>query len=114
MLKANDFKNLAHKLDYTNDGCTGVPDVNEDVLECCNEHDFDWRNPHLGVGMFKANWRFFKCLKRCRAKSRKEKIARLGLACLYYGGVSTFGVLFYVKEEWVNYKYDDDDAGIYS
>ena len=92
------FTNMGKKLDPTNDGCTGAPDIDENVLKCCKVHDFWWRNPHLGINKFKADWLFFKCIKKHKG---------IRLACLYYGIVSTFGVLFYVKEEWVNYKYDD-------
>ena len=107
---SKNLKNLAKKLDYTNDGCTGVPDVNPEVLKCCNQHDFDWRNPQLGVGLFKSNWKFFKCIIKCRSLNFCQRAA---LACLYYTGVSSFGVLFYVKEEWIDYRYtsgvDDDE-----
>lgn len=94
------FRNLGYKVDPTNDGCTGVSDVSEEELKCCKKHDFWWRNPHLGKSKFKSDWEFFKCIKKCKG---------LALACLALGVVSTFGIFFYVKEEWIDYKYDDDN-----
>ena len=76
--------------DWSTDGCSSAPDrvFGINLLECCAEHDFYYRND-VGVSRFKAD----NILRKCIAQKVKEKLGIKSwiLATLYFTGVRIGG-----------------------
>ena len=69
--------------DRSTDGCTAVPDF--DLLPCCAEHDFYWRNP-VGVGFCESNLLLALCIVQ-----RGPEWWRPWIAIIYCAGVTLLG-----------------------
>ena len=102
LFKAN-LKAIGAKVRYDTDGCSGVPDINDEVVKCCESHDFIYRNPQLGISRWGADWGMFKCIKENH---------NLSTALLYWTGVRLIGWDFYKlskKEYNKKHVFDEDE-----
>ena len=64
-------------------GCSFVPDHNNQVHTCCDQHDEDYANPDIKRAI--ADKSLYTCIK---------STGHPKLAWLYYRGVRMFGWLF--------------------
>jgi len=92
------FKAGYEVADWSTDGCSSAPDKffgGVDLLDCCEEHDFYYRNPQIKVSRWKAD----NCLRKCIASKVKEAYGFKGwiLATVYWSGVRIGGGSSYKK-----------------
>ena len=85
------LKAMAQRINIDSDGCTGVPDF--DTKDCCQEHDYYYRNDISVTGCSRAesDKRLLRCL------SRKCRVPFVPL--LYYIGARLFGWIPWNKQQ---------------